>query len=102
MREFFDLNAALQILVAATIRNEKTFETFLNACSGSPHKYIILRRLLSDADFCGVGRNRFTLQQIDFAPLPESLQDGPFYPTATPIQIWRITRAHTAQDPFAF
>ncbi|KAJ4355855.1 uncharacterized protein N0V89_003876 [Didymosphaeria variabile] len=80
MREFFELNAALQILVAATIRNEQTFETFLNACR----------------------RNRFTLQQIDFAPLPEPLQDGPFYPTATPIQIWRITRAHTTQDPFAF
>ncbi|KAL1605251.1 hypothetical protein SLS60_004795 [Paraconiothyrium brasiliense] len=80
MREFFELNAALQILVAATIRNEQTFETFLNACR----------------------RNRFTLQQIDFAPLPESVQDGPFYPTATPIQIWRITRAHTTLDPFAF
>ncbi|KAL5379155.1 hypothetical protein DPSP01_008604 [Paraphaeosphaeria sporulosa] len=80
MRDFFDLNAALQVLVAATIRNEKTFETFLNACR----------------------RNRFTLQQIDFATQPESLQDGPFYPTSTAIQIWRITRAHTAQDPFAF
>lgn len=34
MREFFELNAALEVLVAATIRNEQTFETFLNACSG--------------------------------------------------------------------
>jgi hypothetical protein len=42
MREFFELKPALQVLVAATIRNEQTFQTFLNACSGSPHKYIIL------------------------------------------------------------
>ncbi|KAJ4298256.1 hypothetical protein N0V90_006155 [Kalmusia sp. IMI 367209] len=80
MREFFELNPALQALVAATIRNEQTFETFLNACR----------------------RNRFTMEQINFAPLPEPLQDGPFYPTTTPIQIWRITRSHTTQDPFAF
>lgn len=36
MREFFDVNAALQVLVAATIRNEQTFEAFVQACSGSP------------------------------------------------------------------
>lgn len=48
MRDFFELNAALQVLVAATIRNEQTFETFLKASSGSPPtKYIILRRLMS-------------------------------------------------------
>ena len=34
MAEFFDLNPALEILISATIRNEATFETFLNACSG--------------------------------------------------------------------
>lgn len=34
MNEFFDLNPALVVLISATIRNEATFETFLNACSG--------------------------------------------------------------------
>jgi hypothetical protein len=34
MNEFLDLNPALEILISATIRNEATFETFLNACSG--------------------------------------------------------------------
>ncbi|KAG9200324.1 hypothetical protein G6514_007149 [Epicoccum nigrum] len=34
MYEFLDLNPALEILISATIRNEATFETFLNACSG--------------------------------------------------------------------
>ncbi|KAI8942119.1 hypothetical protein NX059_000212 [Plenodomus lindquistii] len=36
MRGFFEHNPALQVFVSATIRNEETFETFLNACSGSP------------------------------------------------------------------
>jgi hypothetical protein len=35
LREFFDLNSALLVLIAATIRNEQTFEAFQNACSGS-------------------------------------------------------------------
>jgi hypothetical protein len=35
MREFFELNAALQVLISATIRNEQTFEAFLKACGGS-------------------------------------------------------------------
>lgn len=35
MREFFELNAALRVLISATIRNGETFETFLVACSGS-------------------------------------------------------------------
>lgn len=36
MRDFFDGNPGLQVLLSATIRNEQTFEAFLNACSGSP------------------------------------------------------------------
>ncbi|KAF2852629.1 hypothetical protein T440DRAFT_466755 [Plenodomus tracheiphilus IPT5] len=35
VRELFEHNPALRVLVSATIRNEQTFETFLNACSGS-------------------------------------------------------------------
>lgn len=34
MAEFLNLNPALEVLISATIRNEATFETFLNACSG--------------------------------------------------------------------
>ncbi|KAH9867898.1 hypothetical protein IAQ61_007202 [Plenodomus lingam] len=70
MSDFFEQNPALQVLVSATIRNEQTFETFLNACK----------------------RNRFCVEPLDFPPVPEHLQDGPFYPTTTPIQIWGITR----------
>ncbi|KAF2653222.1 hypothetical protein K491DRAFT_705981 [Lophiostoma macrostomum CBS 122681] len=80
LREFFDSNAALQILVSATIRNEQTFETFLNACR----------------------RHWFGLEQVDYPLTPERLQEGPFYPTMTPIQIWRITiGGHDQQDIWA-
>ena len=40
MREFFELKPALEVLIAATIRNEQTFQTFIKACSGSLHNYI--------------------------------------------------------------
>ncbi|KAF2277924.1 uncharacterized protein EI97DRAFT_374076 [Westerdykella ornata] len=71
LREFFEAKSTLQVLIAATIRNERTFETFLNACK----------------------RNCFGLQVLDFPLVPEGTQDGPFYPTSTPIQIWRVTGA---------
>ncbi|KAL6705140.1 hypothetical protein ACN47E_007245 [Coniothyrium glycines] len=81
LREFFELNGTLQVLISATIRNEQTFETFLNTCK----------------------RNAFSFERLGFPPVPEHLQEGPFYPASTPIQIWRITRPHiiTATDPFA-
>ncbi|KAJ4354862.1 hypothetical protein N0V95_003472 [Ascochyta clinopodiicola] len=80
VHEFLELNPALEVLISATIRNEATFETFLNACR----------------------RNGFRFEQLGFPPTPEPLQAGPFYPTSTPIQIWRITKPEAARkDPFA-
>lgn len=102
--EFFYLNPALEALISATIRNEETFETFLNACSGSLHVlfswpcYDIGRVV---ADFCGVGRNRFSFEQVDCPPVPEHQQKGPFYPTSTPIQLWRVTRGRYMDDAFS-
>jgi len=52
--------------------------------------------------FCGVERNGFSFAQVEFPPVPEHHQVGPFYPTSTPIQIWRITRGQAGGDPFAF
>lgn len=44
MNEFVDLNPALEILISATIRNEATFETFFNACSGYfPSSFVTCR-----------------------------------------------------------
>ncbi|KAF2126107.1 hypothetical protein P153DRAFT_369462 [Dothidotthia symphoricarpi CBS 119687] len=76
---FFDMNSALQVLISAPIRNEQTFETFLNACK----------------------RNSFSSERIDVSPVPEHMQEGPFYSSSAPIQIWRIARQHAAEDPFA-
>ncbi|KAI4653007.1 uncharacterized protein J4E78_007836 [Alternaria triticimaculans] len=77
--EFFYLNPALEALISATIRNEETFETFLNACR----------------------RNRFSFEQVDCPPVPEHQQKGPFYPTSTPIQLWRVTRGRYMDDAFS-
>ncbi|KAF1961934.1 hypothetical protein CC80DRAFT_436379 [Byssothecium circinans] len=79
LRELFELNSCLHVFIAATIRNEQTFETFLNACR----------------------RNRFSLDLVEFPPGPGQHQDGPFYPTSIPISIWEITRPQRAEDPFA-
>lgn len=102
MSEFFALNPALEVLVSATIRNEQTFETFLNACCGS-FSSLKLRHYAIDGLLltCGVARNDFTFVQVDFPAIPEHAQLGPFYPTSTPIQIWRVTKTKTSGDPFA-
>lgn len=70
MKALLDHHAGLRVLLSATIRNEQTFEAFLNACR----------------------RNRLCFERVDFPPVPEDEQDGPFYPTSTPLQIWCLTR----------
>ncbi|KAF2742880.1 hypothetical protein M011DRAFT_255117 [Sporormia fimetaria CBS 119925] len=76
MRQFFEASPAIQVLISATIRNTDTFEAFLNACR----------------------RNQFDMELLDFALVPEPAQEGPFYPTSTPIPIWRITKAQPPED----
>lgn len=46
MREFFSVKPTLEVVIAATIRNEQTFQTFIKACSGSLHKYMMLSCLV--------------------------------------------------------
>lgn len=79
LRELFDLKSSVQVVIAASIRNEKTFETFVNACS----------------------RNHFSTEEINFPTILEDLQAGPFYPTTTPIRMLRITRSEGPRDPFS-
>ncbi|KAL5117589.1 hypothetical protein ACEQ8H_004482 [Pleosporales sp. CAS-2024a] len=78
--QFFELNAALEVLISATIRNEQTFETFLNTCR----------------------RSGFSLALVDFPAVPEHQQVGPYYPTSTRINIFSITKGQASEDPFAF
>jgi len=101
MKALLDHHAGLRVLLSATIRNEQTFEAFLNACSGSLplcSASVAGSPVARDnggcgvADLCGVGRNRLCFERVDFPPVPEDEQDGPFYPTSTPLQIWCLTR----------
>ncbi|KAB2578729.1 Nicotinamide N-methyltransferase [Lasiodiplodia theobromae] len=69
---------SLQILIAATIRNEQTFEAFDVACR----------------------RNKLSVEDMDFAPPPGDDQNGPFYPTSTPIRIIQVSKTGDT-DPFA-
>lgn len=46
------------------------------------------------------GRNKLSLQDIDFAPPHVDSQNGPFYPTSTPIRIVQVSKVGES-DPFA-
>jgi hypothetical protein len=50
----------------------------------------------------GQGRNGFSADQVEFPPVPEHLQEGPFYATSIPLQIWRITMHQAVENPFVF
>lgn len=68
--DLVDLFPAVQIVIAAAIRQEKTFETFLKIC----------------------GVNRFVIEEIEFPIPPLEMQEGPFYSDRTPIRIWVIRK----------
>ncbi|KAE8452737.1 hypothetical protein EG329_013009 [Mollisiaceae sp. DMI_Dod_QoI] len=68
--DLFELFPHTQIIIAATIRNEKTFETFLETC----------------------GRNRYRVEKIEYDIPKPDLQKGPFYSDKIPIRLNRITK----------
>ncbi|KAK8228727.1 putative methyltransferase-domain-containing protein [Phyllosticta paracitricarpa] len=69
---------SLDILIAATIRNEETFEAFSVVCR----------------------RNGLDHQEVQFAPPLAKRQRGPFYATTTPIRIVKISKVGDS-DPFS-
>lgn len=71
MGELFDLFPAIKIIIAATERNQATFETFLNVCK----------------------QRRFSLREIEFELPARDKQDGPFYNDKVPIRICEITQS---------
>ena len=68
--DLFDLNPEVEIILAATVRNPATFESFLQTCA----------------------RGKFSVEQIEFSIEPPDSQDGPFLTNDVPIQICNITR----------
>jgi hypothetical protein len=69
--DLFEIFPDIQMIIAATIRNVKTFEAFVTICR----------------------TNKYRVEEIDWEiPKPE-LQEGPFYSDAVPIRLLRITKS---------
>lgn len=69
--DFFHLYSDIKIIIAATLRNLKTFAFFQEACSKKAYRF----------------------EEIDFGIRSEKLQMGPFYPDKVPIRICLISRS---------
>ncbi|CAI7655103.1 unnamed protein product [Penicillium pancosmium] len=68
VRDLFENYHIEQFIIAATLRNEKTFKTFLDACE----------------------TNSFTVETLPFQSTPEDEQTGFFHSTNIPIHTYRI------------
>jgi hypothetical protein len=69
--DLFELYPQIKIIYAATVRNPKTFEKFLDACKG----------------------NKYIVEEIKFRIEKAEAQEGPFYSDQVPIQLCLITRS---------
>lgn len=68
--ELIDLNPEVKILIAATVRNERTFEGFVETCS----------------------KRRLVVKRVEWETPHPGKQMGPFYDGAVPIRICDIRR----------
>ncbi|RDW81964.1 hypothetical protein BP6252_03076 [Coleophoma cylindrospora] len=68
--DLFRLNTEVKILIAATIRNEQTFDGFMDACS----------------------KAGFAVEIIHFDVVKKERQLGPFYSDKVPIKLCCVTR----------
>lgn len=69
--DLFDIFPEMEIIIAATIRNERTFQMFLETCR----------------------RNKYVAKEINYEIPKAELQEGPFYSNAVPIRLSRITKS---------
>jgi len=69
--DLFDLYPQVKIIYAATVRNPKTFEKFLETCRA----------------------NKYVVEEIKFGIAKAEDQEGPFYSDQVPIQLCLITRS---------
>ncbi|KAJ5580175.1 uncharacterized protein N7459_006160 [Penicillium hispanicum] len=70
VRDLFENYHVEQFIIAATLRNEDTFQTFLDGCE----------------------TNTFTVERIPFESTPAEEQTGFFHSTSIPIRTYRISR----------
>ena len=68
--DLVEMFPAVKILIAATIRKEETFNTFVKVC----------------------GMNNFAVEEIDFPVMPPENQEGPFYWDGVPIRLCNIKK----------
>jgi hypothetical protein len=68
--DLFELHPKVQIIIAATVRNEKTFETFMESCIMA----------------------KYAVEEIEYGIPQAALQHGPFYSDQVPIQLCLITK----------
>lgn len=74
--DLFDLYPHVKIILTVTVRNQKTFMTFLDTCRG--FKYLV--------------------ERIDFDIAPAQKQTGPFYPDLIPLELYLITKLLKAEN----
>jgi predicted nicotinamide N-methyase len=67
--ELFELYPTIKIIYAATVRNPRTFEKFLEACDAK----------------------KYAVEELEFGIKKAELQEGPFYSDQVPIQLCLIT-----------
>ncbi|KAI9043529.1 protein-lysine N-methyltransferase [Aspergillus affinis] len=75
LHDLFQNYGIKEFVIAATLRNQETFGTFLRACE----------------------ENRFTTEQVSFEPPSKEEQTGFFHSTDVPIRMYRITRKEANQ-----
>ncbi|KAL4994119.1 putative methyltransferase-domain-containing protein [Aspergillus recurvatus] len=68
IKDLFDNYSVKEFIIAATVRNEDTFRTFLDACA----------------------RNALAVEQIPFQSPPSEEQTGFFHSTSIPIRTYRV------------
>lgn len=68
--DLFGVYPGAEVVIAATVRNQATFDTFLDTCR----------------------RNKFEVEEIDFPIARVEEQDGPFYDDTVPIKICVVKR----------
>lgn len=69
--DLYELNPEVVIIYAATVRNRKTFETFMDACR----------------------KAKWFVEEIKYSMLRTEEQLGPFYSNQAPIHLYMITRS---------
>lgn len=88
IRMLFDLRPSLKVIIAGTIRNVETFETFRHACCEFYKHTASKKEAATDHR---IVRNHFNIEEIPFEPKSIHEQKALFYAKAVPFKILSIT-----------